>query len=83
MSDTLLKDADSTELCEALARCLEIDGEEVLEKNFQRFIDRGGGEMIIKTECTVWVILGDGADSFRSCVKAWLRENGYNESGDS
>jgi hypothetical protein len=75
----LLRDATSEELCEALVRHLELIGEDVLEKNFQRFADRGDGENVIETLATVWVVLGSDADSFRAWVREWMKQNGYNQ----
>lgn len=69
----------SEEICEALVRHTEVSGSEVFEKNFEKFIDRGGGENVQQTVCSVWCIIGENAQGFRDMARKWLVENGFKE----
>jgi hypothetical protein len=60
----------SEEICEALVRHVETTGSESFGKNFIQ------GRRI---RCTVWCVLGDGAEEFCRMAERWLAENGYGE----
>jgi hypothetical protein len=56
--------------CNALIAHIESQGEEVLEKNLEHLVTK-------KLVATVWVVTGDGAESFRDMASKWLEEQGY------
>lgn len=58
----------SEELCEALVRHLEIEGEEVFEKNF---VKNG------KITCSVFCIIGENAEEMTALVREWLASSGF------
>ncbi len=59
----------STEqLCEGLIRHLEIQGEEVFEKNFIKDD---------KITCSVFAIVGDNAEEMTGLFREWMASKGF------
>lgn len=60
----------SEEICEALARHVEISGAECFGKSFVQ-----NGRVV----CTVYCLIGPNAQKFDDAVVEWLTQNGFKE----
>ncbi len=58
------------EICEALARHVEIRGYDIFEKHFVR-----DGKVV----CTIWCVMGSEAECFARTAHAWLDRHGFKE----